>query len=154
MHIICISQAYLRHILGIYQVYLRNIYLRHIAGIYLAFIREISGIYHIRHYLSNISGTYQVNLRLIKGLSQAYLRYLSDLSQSYLNHKSEVCLVTNAMILVNFKSFNILLLFLDTEIFASYAGSCFLVSLAPTPTWQPRFNLASIASLGQSYYCI
>ena len=33
-------------------------------------------------------------------------------------------LVTNGIISANFICFNILLLFLDTEIFAAYAGSC------------------------------
>ena len=42
------------------------------------------------------------------------------------------------------------------ELVGSLAGcpSAVSVSLAPAPTCQPSLNLASIASLGQGYYCI
>ena len=83
--------------------------------------------------ISSISVIYSMHF---SGISQAYLRYFSYLSQkylrsfhSYISHISIIsqvskCLLTNDMISVHLISFNILLLFMDTEIFAAYAGSC------------------------------
>ena len=80
----------------------------------------------------------QVCFRQISGVSEAYLRYItpdyrtyvgqiSGIYHAYLSHiQTYKCLLNNDIISLNIISFDISLLFIDTEIFAAYAGSCLL----------------------------
>ena len=117
VYVFDISQTYLRHISLISQAYYRLI-----SGISIskAFLRHMSAIFQpYKHAyckkiptaaLRHISGSYKVISDI-----QVYLRYISALTQTskYLFSHEKISL-----------SFDISLLFMDTEIFAAYAGSC------------------------------
>ena len=149
-YILVISQLYqayessVRYTYGIFQVCFKHIscvfqsYLRGISGICLVYLMHSRGI--SKTYLGNISGIYQVYPRHIWGISKKFLKHIliqgisyisightQDNFQTYLIHLyTSKCVLNDGII-----SFNvILLLILDTEILAAYAGSCFL-----SPWW-------------------
>ena len=110
-----ISPTYLRHISFISQSYYRLI-----SGISKAYLMHMSAIFQpYKHVyckkiptaaLRHISGSYKVIYDI-----QVYVRYISALAQAskYSFSHEKISL-----------SFDISLLFMDTEIFAAYAGSC------------------------------
>ena len=111
------SHRYLRHISGIYHGYLR-----HLSGISQAYFRHIAGI--SQAYCRHISGIYLAYLWLISGLSQLssyiiYLKHISGISKYSLTTKY------HSLILIR-----LFITFIDTEIFAAYAGSCLFLLLA------------------------
>ena len=71
-------------------------------------------------------------------MSQLFLRYITPYYQKYVGQITGIyhayfsqiqiykCLLNNDIILLNIISFDISLLFIETEICAAYAGSCLL----------------------------
>ena len=129
MGISCISQTHLRLISWVFQAY----------------VRHISWV--SQSYLIGISGIFQAHLRPISGISQAFLRHISGVSQSY---KSSIPLVyhrhmsgkSKSSVTTKYHSYLLFITFIDSEIFAAYAGSCLLVNMmficTIIPVWQVR----------------
>ena len=90
-----------------------KVYVMHISYFSQAYLRYLSGIFIFMVALSHISGIFHANHKYIR----AFPRHISAKTLS------SKCLLTNDIIIVNGISFYILLLlFMDTEIFAAYAG--------------------------------
>ena len=152
-----ISQSYLKHISDLSQVYLRyHAHDRHISGILQTYLRQILRIAeaYIR-MISNLSQVYLRQMSTIsqdisqeyyhayyRKLSRAALRHISVMSTAVCDifryimgisqHISSMiqttkCLLSHEIFLLNFIYCDTSFLFMDTEIFAAYAGSCLFV---------------------------
>ena len=100
------SQAYYRPISGLF------------LGLYQTFLRPISCINQIQIKYKCI---YKAYLNHIKGI----LYYISNISQSYLNRQSQ-------QNIIHFILIRLFITFIDTEIFAAYAGSCLFDMSTPS----------------------
>ena len=66
----------------------------------------------------------QLSLRYITPYYQKYVGQITGIYHAYFSQiQTYKCLLNNYIISLNIISFDILLLFIDTEIFVSYAGS-------------------------------
>ena len=120
-----------------------HVYLRLISGLSHGYFRHMSGISH--EYLSRILLVSRAYFRHISGLSQAFLKHISGVSQSY---KSSIPLVyhrhmsgkSKSSVTTKYHSYLLFITFIDSEIFAAYAGSCLLVNMMFICTIIPVFD--------------
>ena len=110
-------------------------------------------------YLRHISGVSQAYYRHLSGISKAYLRHISVISQAYLSHISQVSLwfikgiyqvYLNPLSQQNIILIWLFITFIDTEIFAAYAGSCLFIyyaSFGAVLSWFFCFHLCAAAPL-------
>ena len=135
-----IFQAYLRYISGISKAYFR-----HLLAISQAYLRHITGIFQV--YLRHISGISQVYLRHITSISQAYLSHISQVSLWFIKGIYQVHLSPHSQHnIIKFILIWLFVTFIDTEIFAAYAGSCLLRKLADWKSQQGK-KLRNLLSL-------
>ena len=114
MLILEISHEYVNYITAMTKDYLQ--YISHLSQVYN---RHFSAVYQV--YLRNISDIYQAYLANLASIFQAYLRHMSDMGHIFFRHLSQILCISHASKCLYF---DICLLFMDTGIFAAYAGSC------------------------------